>query len=314
VTGAAGFVGTHLVRQLLAAGEPVIGVYKPGTTPGAEPAVDWRAVDLLDGVAVRALVAAVRPTQVYHLAGQPSVARSWRDPAGTFRANVETTVLLLDALLTAGLTPVVLVVGSNEMFGLTRPEEQPLGEDAPFRPLNPYATSKVAQEFVALQYGASHGLPAVRVRPFMHIGPGQRPDFAVASFARQIAAIEAGHQPPVVRVGNLAAERDVTDVRDIVRGYHVLATRGRPGEAYNLGRGQAYRIGDLLEMLLSLAYCSITVEVDPALLRPADTPVVLCNPRKVQRETGWHPEIPIEQTLRDTLDYWRQQFRLSEQQ
>lgn len=257
---------------------------------------------------MRALIREVQPDCIYHLAGQASVALSWTDPVGTFEANVETTIVLFEAVLAAGIDPVVLVVGSNEMFGAARPEEQPLGESAPFRPANPYATSKVAQDYLAYQYAVSRRLRTIRVRPFMHVGPGQRPDFAIASFARQIAAIEAGEQEPILRVGNLDSARDITDVRDIVRGYRLLVTRGRPGDAYNIGRGQAYRIGDLLEMLLSMAARPIQVEVDPERLRPADTPVVLCDTRKIEREIGWRPEIDLRTTLRDTLAYWRSQF------
>jgi GDP-4-dehydro-6-deoxy-D-mannose reductase len=303
-------VGGHLVRHLLDEGDTVVGVQKPGLPPVASLDVHWRPVDLLDPVAVHSLVAEVRPACIYHLAGQASVALSWTDPIGTFRSNVETTIALFEAVLAAAIDPVVLVIGSNEVFGAVRPEDQPIGEEAPFRPANPYATSKVAQDYLASQYALSRGLRTIRVRPFMHVGPGQRPEFAIASFARQIAAIEAGEQEPVIRVGNLDAARDISDVRDIARGYRLLATRGRPGEAYNLGRGRAYRIGDLLEALLGMATQPIRVEVDPERLRPSDTPVVICDNRKVEREVGWQPRIDIDTTLRETLAYWRAQFGL----
>ncbi|GIW05405.1 MAG: GDP-mannose 4,6-dehydratase [Dehalococcoidia bacterium] len=301
-------MGSHLVRHLLDEGDNVCGLYKPGLPPGAIPGVRWRPVELLDPAAVSALVQELRPDCIYHLAGQASVALSWTDPIGTFEGNVETTIVLFEAVLAARLDPVVLVVGSNEVFGAVRPEEQPIGEDAPFRPANPYATSKVAQDYLAYQYALSHRLRTVRVRPFMHVGPGQRPDFAIASFARQIAAIEAGEQEPVIRVGNLNSERDITDVRDIVRAYRLLTARGTPGEAYNIGRGSAYRIGDLLDLLLAMANQPIRVEVDPERLRPSDTPVVICDNRKVRREVGWQPQIELATTLRDTLAYWRAQF------
>lgn len=284
------------------------GVYKPGQPPREDSAVDWHAVELLDAEAVRSLVRDTRPDCIYHLAGQASVALSWTDPVGTFAANVETTILLFEAVLAAGIDPVVLVVGSNEMFGAARPEEQPIGEDAPFRPANPYATSKVAQDYLAFQYAVSHHLRTIRVRPFMHIGPGQRPDFAIASFARQIAAIEAGEQEPVLRVGNLDSARDITDVRDIVRGYRLLVAGGTPGEAYNIGRGSAARIGDLLDLLLEMATRPIRVEVDPERLRPSDTPVIVCDTRKIQQQVGWQPRIDLPTTLHDTLAFWRAHF------
>lgn len=287
-------------------------MFKPELTPGDHPAVAWRPVELLDPADVERLVREERPDCIYHLAGQPSVPLSWQDPVGTFQGNVETTIILFEAVLAAAVDPVLLIVGSAEVFGVVRPDEQPIGEDAPFRPVNPYASSKVAQDYLALQYAVSRAMKIVRVRPFTHIGPGQRPDFAIASFARQIAACEAGIQPPVISVGNLSSARDLSDVRDIVRGYRNLVTAGHPGEAYNIGRGEAFRIGDLLDRLLEQSQIAIQVETDPALLRPSDTPVVICDIRKIERDTGWRPAIDLGTTLRDTLVYWRNQFGIQE--
>ena len=201
----------------------------------------------------------------------------------------------------------MLVIGSNEEYGAPRSNELPLTEENPLRPNNPYAVSKVAQDFLGLQYYLSYGLPVVRVRPFNHTGPGQSPRFVVPAFASQIARIEAGLQEPVMKVGNLEAARDFTDVRDMVQAYHLAATQGKPGEVYNLASEQPQSVREMLEMLLSYAQVEIRVERDPNRYRPVDVPVVYGSSEKFHRLTGWTPQIPFEQTLQDTLAYWREQ-------
>ncbi len=299
------------MRHLLAQGVAVAAVARPGELH-AVPAATWHDVELLDQEQVSNLIQTARPDAVFHLAGQASVQYSWQEPVETFRINVEVFINLVESLRACSLDTTILVVGSNEVYGAVRPEELPTSETAAFRPENPYAASKAAQDLMALQYFLGRNTRTVRVRPFTHIGPGQRPDFAIASFAQQIAAIEAGLHEPVIKVGNLDAERDITDVRDMVRAYHLAVQRGEPGEVYNVGRGTAYRIHDLLDLLLAQAQIPIRVEVDPDRLRPTDTPVTLCDCTRFQARTGWQPAISMNQTLEDILNYWRETFARAE--
>jgi GDP-4-dehydro-6-deoxy-D-mannose reductase len=237
------------------------------------------------------------------------VPSSFSDPWDTLENNIRSQLNLLEAVRQKDLPARVLVIGSNEEYGRPLPEELPIAEGNPIRPNNPYAVSKVAQDFLGLQYHLSYGLDVVRLRPFNHTGPGQSPRFVVPAFASQIARIEVGQQESVVRVGNLEAERDFTDVRDIVRGYFLAATQGQTGEVYNLASGSPRSIRGLLEHLLSLSTIEIRIEIDPERYRPVDTPRVEGSAAKFHTHTGWEPEIDFEQTLRDVLEYWREQFR-----
>jgi GDP-4-dehydro-6-deoxy-D-mannose reductase len=221
--------------------------------------------------------------------------------------NIRGQLNLLEAVRRSARAVRVLVIGSNEEYGAPRPDELPFTEESPLRPNNPYAVSKVAQDFLGLQYYLAYGVEVVRVRPFNHTGPGQAPHFVVPAFASQVARIEVGLQPPVMQVGNLAAARDFTDVRDIVRAYHLAATEGEPGDVYNLASGRAESVQGLLGTLLSYARVEIRVEIDPDRYRPVDVPVAYGSAEKFRRRTGWSPQIPFEQTLWDTLEYWREQ-------
>jgi GDP-4-dehydro-6-deoxy-D-mannose reductase len=224
--------------------------------------------------------------------------------------NIQSQLNLLQAILDLGATPRMMVVGSNEEYGLVRTEELPVTEDTPLRPNSPYGVSKVAQDMLGLQYFLSHQLPIVRVRPFNHIGPRQAPGFVAPDFALQIAQAEVGERPPRITVGNLEVQRDFTDVRDMVRAYHLAITMGLPGDVYNIGSGQSHSISELLETLLSYSRVNINVEKDPERLRPSDVPVVRCDAGKFRELTGWEPRIPFKSSLRNVLDYWRQQVRL----
>ncbi len=275
--------------------------------PGAELAagVHCHRVDLLRRSAVRGLLRRLEPDWVFHLAARSSVADSWRDPAGTLVNNAGAQANLLAALVELDRPPRVLVVGSTDEYGGPSGRPGPLDEDAPLRPLTPYGVSKVAQDLLGLQYYLSHDLPVVRVRPFNHAGPRQSPHFAIASFARQIARIELGRQRPRLLVGNLKVRRDFTDVRDIVRAYHLAMVRGKPGAVYNIGSGRATSMGEIVHALVRMSRRPITVEVDAARVRSVEAPAYLCDARRFRRLTGWRPEIPLPQTLSDTLDYWR---------
>jgi GDP-4-dehydro-6-deoxy-D-mannose reductase len=310
ITGAGGFVGGHLCVYLLAYTDwELTGTVYPHPVDAQpqEPRLRLRHADLRDPEGVQALVGEVQPDCILHLAAQSFVPASFADPWDTLQNNIRAQLNLLEAVRRSGRDVRVLVIGSNEEYGAPKPEELPQTEESPLRPNNPYAVSKVAQDFLGLQYYLAYGLPVVRVRPFNHTGPGQAPRFVVSAFASQIARIEAGLQEPVMKVGNLEAVRDFTDVRDIVRAYHLAVSQGEPGEVYNLASGRPQSVRGLLEMLLSHSHVEIRVERDPRRYRPVDVPVVYGSAAKFRQRTGWEPQIPFEQTLRDVLVYWREQ-------
>jgi GDP-4-dehydro-6-deoxy-D-mannose reductase len=309
ITGIGGFAGSHLAEFLHARGDVEIhgAVYLPNERI-AVPATAYRG-DLLDREYVRSMVEAVRPDLVFHLAAQASVAAAWADPGATINNNVAAEANLLDAVAKSAPQARVLVVGSAETYGIVRPDELPLTERQPFRPNNPYAVSKIAQEMLGYQYSVSPGLRVVLARPFNHIGPRQRPDFVAAAFARQVALAEAGQIEPVIRVGNLDARRDFLDVRDVVRAYYLMLTAGSSGEAYNIASGRAVAIREMLDILLSLSRRPLRVESDPARARPSDIPELRGDATKLREATGWRPDYTLEQSLRDTLDFWRDVVR-----
>jgi GDP-4-dehydro-6-deoxy-D-mannose reductase len=279
----------------------------PRPDPRAELASTVRThhVDLLDGARVDTLVRQVQPQWVFHLAALSSPAASWDDPAGTIATNAGLEANLLAALVKLDPMPRVVVVGSGDEYGRPAGRARRLDEDTPLRPLTPYGVSKVTQDLLALQYHLSHDLPAIRMRPFNHAGPRQAPHFAIASFAQQIARIELGKQPPTLKVGNLQARRDFTDVRDIVRAYLLAAEKGKPGEVYNVGSGTAPRLREIVERLMGMTRAKIKLEVDPERKHAAEADVYVCDARRFRRLTGWRPQIRLERMLRDTLDYWR---------
>jgi GDP-4-dehydro-6-deoxy-D-mannose reductase len=302
VTGATGFAGSHLVRHLLESQPAVLAWANPGGRPvtGKDTRVRWQRVDILDRAAVASALAAARPSAIYHCAGIAHVGHTWADPTRALEVNVLGTHHVLDAVRAAGLHDRrVLVTGSALVY---RQSDQAIDEDHPIGPASPYGVSKLAQEMLAER---AADLQTIIARPFNHAGPGQDDTYVTSSFARQIAEIEAGVREPELHVGNLDARRDITDVRDTVRAYRLLVERGQPRRPYNVCRGEAYRVGDLLERLVSMARVALRVTTDSARMRPSDTPVVLGDASRLERETGWSPSMPIEQTLADLLDYWR---------
>jgi GDP-4-dehydro-6-deoxy-D-mannose reductase len=261
--------------------------------------VEWSSVDLLNPDAVTRALGATRPAAIYHCAGMADVGSAWRASTPAFRVNAMGTHYLLEAARTLALDVPILVVGSALIYRVTN---DPIDEQATIGPSTPYGVSKLAQEMIAAR---TAWCPVFLPRSFNHAGPRQSDAYVTSSFARQIAEIEAGARPPVLRVGNLESRRDITDVRDTVRAYRSIVERGRPRTPYNVCSGTAYRMADLLEMLVSRARVAVSVETDPARLRPSDTPVVLGSFERLHADTGWRPRIPIEQTLGDLLDYWR---------
>ena len=311
VTGAGGFAGNHLIAYLTGHTDlDVCGtVYSPAEKSQAtrnHPDVPLILVDLTDAPAVTDMVAAVAPDYIFHLAALAAVGASWQAPWETLANNIRAELNLFQALVALNARPRVLVVGSADEYGLVRPEDNPIDEDTPFRPNSPYSVSKIAQDMLGLQYFYSHQIPVVRVRPFNHIGPRQRLQFVAPDFASQIARIEAGLSEPVIRVGNLEARRDFTDVRDVVRAYHLALIYGAPGEVYNIGTGEAHSIQEVLDRLLALSTADIDVQPDPRRMRPSDVPLSVCDASRLRRDTGWTPQIPFERSLADVLDEWRQ--------
>jgi GDP-D-mannose dehydratase len=314
ITGINGFVGGHLAEHLLSSGlwevagvarQPAIALK---TLTGR---VTYVAADLSDREQTLGALARIRPDVIFHLAGQSNVPHAFADPHTTVQTNIGAQLNLFLGVLQLRIDPLIIVASSNEIYGLVRPEDLPVNEQTPLRPVNPYAVSKAAQDLFAYQYHISHRLRTIRLRPFNHIGPRQTEAFVVPAFAAQIARIETGLQPPVLRVGNLAAERDFSDVRDIVRAYELAALHGEVGAAYNVGSGQAVGVQRILDILLTFSTHDIQIEPDPSRMRPSDVPRVVCDASRFHADTGWTPRIPLEQTLFDTLEYWR--FQVQEQ-
>ncbi len=306
ITGIGGFVGRHLLAHLCQQGDEVFGLGRPVDQMGLPPEAALFAADLLDRAAVEQVVGQVQPDVVYHLAAQASAGESFGDPWTTVSNNMRCQMNLFEALLAVALRPRILVIGSGDEYGRVRPHEVPTDEDVPLRPTTPYGVSKVGQDVMGHQYYAQHGLPVVRVRPFNHTGPGQDGRFAIPSFANQLAEMEVGQREPVLRVGNLDVWRDFTDVRDMVRAYRLAILAGAPGEVYNLGRGSSVRIADVVAALVGLCRVPARTETDPRLVRPADVPRQEADTTKFRALTGWEPAIAWHDTLRQTLDYWRE--------
>lgn len=305
ITGAAGFAGRHLIHRLRGR-DRLIGWFRPDAPPPSDvPDVAWRGVELTDGAAVARAVADARPSAIYHLAGAPSVETSFVNAVPHLQINALGTHHLLEAVRSAAPDCRVLVVTSAQIYDTTH---DPIDEDTPLRPATPYGLTKLAQDQLA-RAAAADGLPVVIARPFNHAGPWQAAGFAVSSFARQIARIERGLDPPVLRVGNLEARRDIADVRDVVDAYVRLLERGVPGRAYNVCSGEARRMADILDALRAMSRVPVTAETDPHRLRPSDVPIIRGDATRLRTELGWAPRVPFDQTLRDTLDWWRTDMR-----
>jgi GDP-4-dehydro-6-deoxy-D-mannose reductase len=305
ITGATGFVGKHLINHLVSIGTSELYGTTLSEKDGAER-IKLEKVDLKDYGKVLELIEKIKPDQIYHLAAFTSPADSFSNPASSVLGNIEIQLNVLNALKECDLKGArTLVVSSAEVYGMVDGSDLPIRESTEFRPVSPYGVSKIAQDYLALQYFLSHKMDIIRVRPFNHIGPGQSNAFSVASFSEQIARIEKKLQEPVLKVGNLAAKRDFTDVRDIVRGYALLMEKGKSGEVYNIGSGRSHSIHSILEKLLALSSEKIEIENDPDRARPSDIPDIYCDMSKISLLTGWKPEIELAATLKDTLDYWR---------
>ncbi|HWG47651.1 MAG TPA: GDP-mannose 4,6-dehydratase [Gemmataceae bacterium] len=311
VTGATGFAGGHLVEVLLSRGnERIVGVARQAVWPEAwghlTGRVELRPCNVGEPTAVEAILRDVQPERIYHLAGYPHVGRSFQEVEEAWQGNLKATRCLYDGVTRWGGRPRILYVGSGLVYGESETTSLSCDEQYVLHPDNPYAASKAAADLMSYQYTRHPGLDIVRVRPFTHIGPHQSPQFAVSSFARQLAAIERGQQKPVLETGNLQARRDLSDVRDVVAAYVLLLERGRSGEVYNVGSGQTFTMQTVLDRLIALSGVTVEVRQKASLLRATDVAVIRANTDKLRQETGWSPRFTLDQTLADTLAYWRE--------
>lgn len=310
ITGSTGFVGQHLARHLLSLGTyKVHGTYRSESSlslfDDVKDKITFSHSNLDNAEDVERIIADIQPDFLFHLAAQASPAVSFKSPLNTLTNNITSELHILEAIRNHSKHTRLLSVATGEMYGVIKPEDIPVNETTPLKPISPYSVSKIASEYLALQYHLAYKVDVVRVRPFNHIGPGQKDGFVVADFAKQIVEIEKGKKEPVLTVGNLEARRDFTDVRDIVRAYVLAVEKGESGEVYNIGSGKSHKINDMLHMLLSFSTQKVEVSVDPARIRPIDVPEVRCDYSQFNKVTGWEPQIPFERTLEEILDYWR---------
>jgi GDP-4-dehydro-6-deoxy-D-mannose reductase len=311
ITGITGFAGSHLAEYCLGRGDvEVFGTARwRSRMDNVEGIVDDIVLidcDLKDSVAVRHCLSEVRPDYIFHLAAQSFVPTSWKAPVETMMTNVVGQINIFEAMRELKLESRVQLACSSEEYGMVLEEEIPIKETNPLRPLSPYGVSKVAQDLLGYQYHQSYGLHTIRTRGFNHTGPRRGDVFVSSNFSRQIAMVEKGKQEPVLRVGNLDARRDFTDVRDMIRGYWVALEKGEPGDVYNIGSGTDVTIRHMLDLLLGFSEVEIEVRQDPERMRPSDVEVLRADNSKFCGLTGWKPEIPLEKTLEDLLDYWRE--------
>jgi len=309
ITGITGFAGSFLAEHLLELGYDVCGTYLSDDSlvnvDSIKNKIQLEKINLLDFDKVDLLIKKTHPDGLFNLAAFTSPARSFKDPIGCFHNNIDTQLAIFEAVRKYNDACRIVAVSSSEIYGNVKNEDLPIDENTPFSPTSPYAVSKIAQDYMSYQYFISYKMNIVRVRPFNHIGPRQSDAFVVSSFAHQIAEFEKKDGKRQLKVGNLITHRDFTDVRDVVRAYALLFEKGKAGEVYNIGQGKSYKIEDILNKLLSFAVSKIEHEVDPALFRPADIPDIICDNTKTSQLTGWKPQIPLDQSLKDTLDYWR---------
>jgi len=317
ITGISGFVGSHLAEHCLTMQEAE--VY--GTILSHHLGDEMKRIEqikdkiklfecnLTNRIAVERVLQEVKPDKIFHLAAQSFVRVSWDGPEDTIFNNIMSELNIFESCRSLGINPVIQIAGSSEEYGLVLENEVPIKETNPLRPLSPYAVSKIGQEMLGYQYYKSYGLKIVLTRAFNHEGPGRGEQFVTSTFAKQIAQIEKGQQEPIVRVGNLQAQRDYTDVRDVVVAYWLATEKCEFGKPYNICSGKTWKIEKVLEFLLSLSVKKdIKIEQDPERMRPSDVQILKGDCTEFNKATGWEPKIPFEKTLEDTLNYWRERL------
>ena len=316
ITGVSGFVGSHLLELLAGktASYELYGLVRERSSlekirPHLD-AIKLISCDLVNLATIINVMKELEPDSIYHLAGESSVKLSWGGALSVVNNNIVATLNILEAIRASNRRETrILLACSSEEYGLVRKEDIPIKEDTPLKPVSPYAVSKAAVDMFGFQYHASYGMNILRIRAFNHTGPRRDEIYALSNFARQAAEAEKGLREPKIHVGNLDAIRDYTDVRDVVRGYELAMNYCTPGDVYNLCSAKGYRVGDLLQIILQLARCHIDLVQQPDRMRPVDLPVIIGDNSKFVSITSWKPEIGIERTLHDLLDYWRGQVR-----
>lgn len=313
ITGITGFAGSHLAELLLKENVQVHGVQrwrsKSDNIDHIKDKIHVHEADLLDAHSIYTVIDEVKPDFIFHLAAQSYVQSSWASPANTLEVNITGSVHIFEAAKKSGKDIRIQIACSSEEYGKVFPNELPIRETNPLRPLSPYAVSKLAMDYLGYQYYESYGTKIIRTRGFNHTGPRRGDVFAESTFAKQIAEIELGLKEPVVSVGNLNAIRDYTDVRDMVRAYYLAVQKCQPGEVYNIATLKGQKIKDVLDLLLSMSKVKIKIEEDPERMRPSDVAVLIGDASKFQKLTGWKPEIPFKKTMEDLLNYWREKLR-----
>ncbi|MFC1789941.1 GDP-mannose 4,6-dehydratase [Patescibacteria group bacterium] len=313
ITGITGFVGSHLTELLLSCkGYKIFGTARHRSNQEniahLQKKITIFSADILDSHSLYELVKKVEPDYIFHLAAQSYVPASWTSPATTMEVNVLGSVHLFEAVRGLNIDPVIQIACSSEQYGLVKPNELPVKETNPFRPLSPYAVSKAAMDLLGYQYFKSYGMKIIRTRPFNHTGPRRTETFVCSNFAKQLVEVKKGLRDPVIKVGNLEAKRDFTDVRDVVKAYLLSVQKCDPGEDYVIASGKTLKISQVLKMLIKIVGVKVRIEQDPDRMRPSDVPVLHGDNSKIRKKTGWKPEIPFEQTLKDIVDFWDQRL------
>ncbi|HLC94351.1 MAG TPA: GDP-mannose 4,6-dehydratase [Patescibacteria group bacterium] len=310
ITGITGFAGSHLAEFLLDKGLVIHGMVRwrseRSNIQSIKKKLFLHEADLLDAHSLYTVIETIKPDYIFHLAAQSFVKSSWASPAHTIEVNMVGSTNLFEAVRRCHFPTVIQIACSSEEYGKVYPEETPIKETNALRPLSPYGVSKLGMDYLGYQYYESYGLKIIRTRGFNHTGPRRGEVFAESTFAKQIAEIEKGKREPIVSVGNLDAERDYTDVRDMVRAYYLAAQKCTPGEVYNICTGKTWKIKKVLDFLLSQSKVKITMQKDPNRMRPSDVLLLSGDNSKFVKATGWKPQISFEQTLTDLLNYWRE--------
>lgn len=314
ITGITGFVGSYLAEFILKKKDiKVFGIKrwrsKLDRISHIKDRIVLKECDMKDASSVREILDEIKPNMIFHLAAQSFVPTSWNAPSETLTTNIVGELNIFEATRQIGINPLIQIAGSSEEYGLVGKEEIPIKETTPLNPLSPYAVSKIGQDLLGYQYHKSYGLRIVRTRAFNHTGPHRNEVFVCSNFANQIAKIEKGLQEPVLYTGDTSTVRDFTDVRDMVRGYWLALEKGSPGEVYNICSKRGYSIKEILDILRGYSKKEFTLKKDPSRLRPSDVPILVGDNTKFVKKTGWHPEIPFEKTLKDILDYWRENIK-----